>query len=93
MCKRQRGVGAMVVFNQNTDRNNKIYIRRLMRDMGFNKTVHLENRAAVTHPVQADLREVKDSVEVVLLDTEKRLKRKGQEDAKTEVNTSVTPGG
>ena len=68
----------MVVFNQNLDRNNKIYIRRLMRDMGFNKTVtiHLQNNAAVMHPVQVDLREVKDSVEVILFDIEKRLKRK-----------------
>lgn len=46
--------------------------------MGFSKTVtiHLQNNAAVMHPVQVDLREVKDSVEVILLDIEKRLKRK-----------------
>jgi hypothetical protein len=76
----------MVVFNQNLDRNNKIYIRRLMRDMGFNKTVtiHLQNSAAVIHPIQADLREVKDSVEVILLDIEKKLKRKSERAAKTE---------
>jgi hypothetical protein len=76
----------MVVFNQNLDRNNKIYIRRLMRDMGFSKTVtiHLQNSAAVIHPVQADLREVKDSVEVILLDIEKRLKRKSERDSKKE---------
>jgi Fe2+ transport system protein FeoA len=76
----------MVVFNQNLDRNNKIYIRRLMRDMGFSKTVtiHLQNNAAVMHPVQVDLREVKDSVEVILLDIEKRLKRKSERAAKTE---------
>lgn len=80
------GLVQMVVFNQNLDRNNKIYIRRLMRDMGFIKTVaiHLENSAAVMHPIQADLREVKDSVEVILLDIEKKLKRKGERDAKTE---------
>jgi hypothetical protein len=75
-------VGAMVVFNQNLDRNNKVYIRRLMRDMGFKKTVaiHLQNNAAVMHPVQADLREVKDSVEVILLDINKKLRRKDEKD-------------
>jgi hypothetical protein len=57
-----------------------------MRDMGFNKTVtiHLQNSAAVMHPVQVDLREVKDSVEVILLDIEKRLKRKRESNAKKE---------
>jgi hypothetical protein len=76
----------MVVFNQNLDRNNKIYIRRLMRDMGFNKTVtiHLQNSAAVIHPIQADLREVKDSVEVILLDIKKTLKRKRERNEKKE---------
>jgi hypothetical protein len=74
----------MVVFNQNLDRNNKVYIRRLMRDMGFKKTVtiHLQNNAVVMHPAQADLREVKDSVEVILLDIGKKLKRRGEKATK-----------
>ena len=71
----------MVVFNQNLDRNNKIYIRKLMREMGFDKTVaiRLDSYAAVMHPQQADLKEVRDSVEVILLDIEKQLERRNEE--------------
>ena len=76
----------MVVFNQNLDRNNKIYIRKFMREMGFNKTVaiRLDSRAAVMHPQQADLRAVKDSVEVILLDLEKQLERRNEEHRRKE---------
>ena len=54
--------------------------------MGFKKTVtiHLQNNAAVMHPVQTDLREVKDSVEVILLDIDKKLKRSGEKATKKE---------
>ena len=77
----------MVVFNQNLDRNNKIYIRKLLRDMGFGKTVaiRLDSRAAVMHPPKADLREIRDSVEVILLDLEKQLERRNKGHQPTEL--------
>jgi hypothetical protein len=76
----------MVVFNQNLDRNNKIYIRKFMREMGFDKTVaiRLDSSAAVMHPLEADLREVRDSVQVILLDIEKQLERRNVEHRREE---------
>ena len=76
----------MVVFNQNLDRNNKIYIRKFMREMGFDKAVaiRLDSSAAVMHPLEADLREVRDSVQVILLDIEKQLERLDEEHRREE---------
>jgi len=76
----------MVVFNQNLDRNNKIYIRKFMRELGFDKTVaiRLDSSAAVMHPLEADLREVRDSVQVILLDIEKQLERLDEEHRREE---------
>ena len=76
----------MVVFNQNLDRNNKIYIRKFMRELGFDKAVaiRLDGSAAVMHPLEADLREVRDSVQVILLDIEKQLERLDEEHRREE---------
>jgi len=76
----------MVVFNQNLDRNNKIYIRKFMREMGFDKAVaiRLDSSAAVMYPLEADLREVRDSVQVILLDIEKQLERMDEEHRREE---------
>jgi hypothetical protein len=57
-----------------------------MREMGFDKTVaiRLDSSAAVMHPLEADLREVRDSVQVILLDIEKQLERLDEEHRREE---------
>jgi len=63
------------VLNQNLDKNNKIYIRRGLREAGFTGTVTILwcNNAVVMHPNRARLWEVKASLLVILTDLEQRL--------------------
>jgi len=65
----------VVVFKQNLDRNHKIYVPRVLRKAGFDKTVTIwpDDVAAVMHPSRADLKEVMASVEMILKDIENRL--------------------
>ncbi|MFQ6077336.1 MAG: hypothetical protein ACE5Z5_14615 [Candidatus Bathyarchaeia archaeon] len=70
----------LIVLNQNLDKNNKVYIRRGLREAGFTGTVTILwcNNAAVMHPCNARLWEVKASLELILRDMELQLK--AQED-------------
>lgn len=67
----------MVEFNQNLDRNSKLYIPKPMRRAGFNGTIVIRpnDNAAVMYPAGAHLTDVKASVEVILMDIENILRK------------------
>ena len=71
----------MIVLNQNLDKNNKIYIRRGLREAGFTGTVTILwcNNTALMHPNDARLWEVKTSLEMILRDLEQRLRAQEEE--------------
>ena len=66
----------MIVLNQNLDKNNKIYIRRGLREAGLNKRITILwcNNTALMHPNDARLWEGKASLELILRDLEQRLR-------------------
>ena len=66
----------MIVLNQNLDKNNKIYIRRGLREAGLNNRITILwcNNTALMHPNDARLWEVKASLELILRDLEQRLR-------------------
>ena len=73
----------MIVLNQNLDKNNKIYIRRGLREAGLNGTITILwcNNAAVMHPKDDRLWEVKASLEMILRDLEQRLQAEEEGEA------------
>lgn len=66
----------MIVLKQNLDKNNKVYIRRGLREAGLTGTVTILwcNNVALMHPNDAMLWEVKASLEMILRDMEERLR-------------------
>lgn len=65
----------MIVLKQNLDKNNKVYIRRGLREAGLSGTVTILwcNNVALMHPNDAMLWEVKASLEMILRDMVQRL--------------------
>ena len=66
----------MITFKQNLDKNNKIYIRRGLREAGLDNTITILwcNNTALLHPNDARLWEVKASLDMILRDMEQRLR-------------------
>ena len=71
----------MIVLNQNLDKNNKIYIRRGLREAGLSNTITILwcNNTALLHPNDARLWEVKASLDMILRDMEQRLQAEEEE--------------
>ena len=74
----------MIVLNQNLDKNNKIYIRRGLREAGLDNRITILwcNNTALMHPNDARLWEVKASLELILRDLEQRLRTQEGETAR-----------
>lgn len=68
----------MVEFKQKLDRNNKIYIPKLLREAGFKGTIRIrpDDNVAIIYPESADLSSVKISVELLLREIDHFLKGK-----------------
>ncbi|MEM2342269.1 MAG: hypothetical protein QXX94_07555 [Candidatus Bathyarchaeia archaeon] len=66
----------MVRFRQRLDRNRKIYIPKPLREAGFNTVIEIipDTHAAAIYPAGADLREVVQSLEIILQDLKLQVK-------------------
>jgi hypothetical protein len=71
----------LITFKQNLDKNNKIYIRRGLREVGLDNTITILwcNNTALLHPHDARLWEVKASLDMILRDMEQRLQAEEEE--------------
>ncbi|MBS7649691.1 hypothetical protein KEJ17_08640, partial [Candidatus Bathyarchaeota archaeon] len=60
----------MVKFRQKLDRNEKIYIPKILREAGFDKVleIFLSSYAAVIYPAEADLGKVIQNSEIIIQD-------------------------
>ncbi len=66
----------MVTFRQKLDTQGKIYIRKALRDLGFDNEIEIapNTRAAVMYPSNVPLGEVLDSLRIISQDLELRSK-------------------
>jgi hypothetical protein len=84
----------MVEFREKLDRNNKIYLPKVLREAGFKGAIRIRptENVAIIYPEGVDLSSVKSSIELLLSEIDNLLKKQQPaSDSRDEVHNIAEP--